>query len=199
MKSHTSHNKRISTYWVTYMILICCYIALVVFFRTAGTLKLYQTDDVSALSQKDIGHFTECTLNQLIYTGIDYLRDGAVVGGYYYYDMHTPSGTEQKPEYMLVLVSGNQPQDVLTQYTARFRILKTSCAEEVLNQLASNTGIPNSEIDQLFGSALLLSEPDYPANVIHLIRIVTYGIAVLLLGMFIRLFQMTGQATKKLP
>lgn len=198
MKSYLPHKKKVILYWILYIFLLGCYFSLFVVLKLPTSLQHTRIDNVTSLKERDIGHFVEYTFDHLTYTGINFLRDGTVIGGYYYYDCRDALDEVTGNRYMLVLVSGEQPAATLTQYTARFRVLGEANISGVLGQLADHTKIAYQDLSPLF-TDILLSEPDYPTSAIRMITIVTTFITILLIGMLIHLLSITPFRRKKLP
>ncbi|MDE5965704.1 MAG: hypothetical protein K2G89_02605 [Lachnospiraceae bacterium] len=112
----------------------------------------------------------ELHFDSLHYTGIDYYRDNAKTGAYYYYEF---ADTENKAQifqgrYVLVLVKTTTGQEVLTDYTCRCRITDGGGRiGSVLSALSAGGRIQYTDMEQMF-LPLVFSEADYPGTFITL-------------------------------
>lgn len=115
-------------------------------------------------------HLVELHFDSLQYTGIDYYRDNAKTGAYYYYEF---ADTENKAQifqgrYVLVLVKTTTGQEVLTDYTCRCRITEGGGRiGSVLSALSAGGRIQYTDMEQMF-LPLVFSEADYPGTFITL-------------------------------
>lgn len=131
--------------------------------------KMEAPNQISAYYDAD-KHLVELCFERLYYTGIDYYRDNAKTGAYYYYEF---SDTEDKAQlfenrYVLVLVKTTTGQELLTDYTCRCRITDGGGRiGTVLSALSAGGRISYADMEQMF-LPLVFSEADYPEAFITL-------------------------------
>lgn len=115
-------------------------------------------------------HLVELCFESLQYTGIDFYRDHAKTGAYYYCELPDTEGKAQlfQGRYVLVLVKTTTGQEILTNYACRCRITDGGGRiGTVLSSLSDGGSIKYTDMEQMF-LPLVFSEADYPGTFITL-------------------------------
>lgn len=132
--------------------------------------------DTSMLTEKNLQHMVKegdtnvlCELEDLYYTGYDYMVDGKCKGAYYY--------TLLEESLQLVVIKTKEPEAHIDRINVKGRVLQDMAAVGHIIKGLCEYGTLDEQLMSGFYHSFIISEPDFPSVYVNIALILLVALA----------------------